>query len=83
MSLRTEDIFVFLGSLQNQKKIMAIRTEDLFFSLLFLRRYRPQKIPFWHVSSCNDHYQRLQFVHANAICYVINSYQFELMLPGM
>ena len=33
--------------------------------------------------TCNDRYQRLQFVHAIVICYVINFQQLELMLPVM
>ena len=33
--------------------------------------------------SCNDRYQRLQFVQAIITCYVINSQQFELTLLVM
>ena len=33
--------------------------------------------------TCNDRYQRLQFVHAIVICYVFNFSQLELILPVM
>ena len=68
MSFRAEAFFFEITSQFGENNGNLHRTPFSFF----LRRYRPPKITFWHVPGCNDHYHRLQFVHANVICYIIN-----------
>ena len=71
MSFCTEGLFLFLRSLQNQEKIMAIRTKDLFFlfekispleNSVLARAWLQSPLPETAICACQCYLLRHQFL---------------------